>query len=405
MDEAPAGMLSIADPDGREVRAFRAMARQVLSSSVLPLLGEAERTRRFPREAVAAFGRAGLFRQRWHAGEHGDMGRAMLLWEETGRSLASGIGTGLGVHGELSISLLRRYAHTPLAQDVLNGALAGDLVCCTAITEEMAGSDFTALRTELRPDGTSWRVHGDKWFVAAGDAADYILVLAKHDGELAIVIVPREQAVLIKRLPTVGQRSLGTARLAIDARVPDEALLAPPGQGLAAIRWGVFHERLGMTAAMVGGMDAALALAIGRLKERRQFGQTLYRNEALRLRLAELSIQATMVRRTLHSIAACLCVGAHVASAEVGAVKAISARLTEQVMSECLQLVGGRGYLEDETPLAMMWRDARVARFGAGADDPLLAGYAATLREDRELYRAWSDSPILRTAVGEQAHA
>ena len=37
-----------------------------------------------------------------------------------------------------------------------------------------------------------------------------------------------------------------------------------------------------------------------------------------------------------------------------------AARLGERVLSECMHFFGGQGYLEDETPLAEMWRDIRL---------------------------------------------
>ena len=70
----------------------------------------------------------------------------------------------------------------------------------------------------------------------------------------------------------------------------------------------------------------------------------------------------------------------------VAAAKVTAAQLAERMVSDCLQVLGGRGYLEDATPLARMWRDVRLARIGGGTDELMWELVAGGLQGDDELY-------------------
>ena len=49
-------------------------------------------------------------------------------------------------------------------------------------------------------------------------------------------------------------------------------------------------------------------------------------------------------------------------------------------------MLGGRGYLEDMTPLARLWRDVRLGRIGGGTDEMMWELVAGGLQGDDELY-------------------
>ena len=68
------------------------------------------------------------------------------------------------------------------------------------------------------------------------------------------------------------------------------------------------------------------------------------------------------------------------------AVKVTAARLGEEVLSECMHLFGGSGYLTDETPLGRWWRDMKLARVGGGTDEVLWELVAAAMKPDFDGY-------------------
>jgi hypothetical protein len=108
-------------------------------------------------------------------------------------------------------------------------------------------------------------------------------------------------------------------------------------------------------------------------------------HQALRLRLAELSSRLTVLRFSVWTAAQGMAAGA-CGAREAAALKVTAARFAEEAMSECMHLFGGPGYLEDETPLARMWRDARLARLGGGSDEMMWELVASGMSGDAEAY-------------------
>ncbi|SCX28059.1 acyl-CoA dehydrogenase family protein [Mycolicibacterium fluoranthenivorans] len=383
------GPLLVQDRASKDLTAFRSRVRAMVAEHLTPLVPEAEETRNFPRNGVAAMGAEGLFRERWTGGPYGDLGRSVVISEEMGRAGLGGVGAGVSLHFEAATAILRRCAHTPYALEILDRALDGDYICCLATTEQHVGSNIAEVgATTLRPEGDGWRVQGVKWFVSPGSAADGVLVLCRAESGLALALVPRDGFTIVKRLQTSGMRGLGTARLAIDAHVPEDAILAAPGLGLPTATFGLMFERLAIAAGAIGSLELALTLSATHLRRRRSQGAPLYDYQALRLRLADLYSQTALARHALHSVVAGLSVGA-ASLGELAGVKVTIARMAEPIVSECMHIFGGRGYLEDETPMARLWRDLRVGRVGAGVDEVMWELVAGEMPVDDDLYNTW----------------
>jgi len=388
-DQVDLGTLLVQDRASKHLAAYRSRVRALVNTHLVPLVEEAEQTRVFPRQGAAAMGAEGLFRERWTGGPYGDLGRSVVISEEMGRAGLGGVGAGVSLHFEAATAILRRCARTPYALDVLDRALDGQYICCLATTEQHVGSNIADVSaTTLRPEGNGWRVKGIKWFVSPGSAADGVLVLCRAENGLALTLVPREGFTIIKLLQTSGMRGLGTARLSIDAHVSEDAILAAPGLGLPTATFGLMFERLAIAAGAVGSMELALTLASTHLRRRAQRGVPIYEHQALRLRLADLYSQIALARHALHSVVAGLSAGA-TSLGDLAGVKVTIARLAEPIASECMHIFGGRGYLEDETPMARLWRDLRVGRVGAGTDETMWELVAGEMPVDNDLYNRW----------------
>lgn len=388
--EAPAPLLG-RGLDGPDAEAYRAKVAGLLREAVYPLLARSEEERRFPREAVEALGAAGVFRERWH-GEHGDPGKALIFAEELGRAGLGGVGVGLIVQCESLIPILRWFGHGAEIRDLEDALLDGAAVGSIAASEAVGGSDFAAAQTTATADGDGWRIRGQKWFSGPAGAADFSLILCRLEGAqsifgppLAVAVVDREQFE-VRQLKTWGCRSLQTSRLAIDAHIPRDRLLASDGRGFHALTWGLTYERLAGAAQALGTADTAIRLATAHLHRRRQFGVPLYEQQALRLRLSALAAETMLARQGTHAIASRFSKPDRRTIREVAGVKVTAARLAERVVSECMHMFGGAGFLEDETPLARLTRDVRLARLGGGSDEIMWELFARTLEVDDALY-------------------
>ena len=88
------------------------------------------------------------------------------------------------------------------------------------------------------------------------------------------------------------------------AAAPRLRVVARAGTGLAAISWGLAHERMSIAGQVASSCQRVLGITHARMMRRRQFGVTLFEHQALRMRMADLQARVDLLRHGLHGIAA-----------------------------------------------------------------------------------------------------
>jgi alkylation response protein AidB-like acyl-CoA dehydrogenase len=371
--------------DETDTGAYAALLADVFDAKVTAWTAEAEATERFPRALIEYLGARGVFREKWSDRAQPDVAKLVELAFALGRLGSGGIGVGVSLH-DSAIAILRRFARSEYLSTICTQAIAGEAVLCIGASEESGGSDLQIVETEIRSRADGFDVRGVKKFVSLSPIADHIIVVARsmdHDpasrhGNVALVAVPTAQVSVATPYRTVGAGPLDTAAVEIDTWVPGDALIARAGTGLAAISWGLAHERMSIAGQVASSCDRALGITLARMMHRRQFGQTLFEHQALRMRMADLQARVDLLRHALRGIAA----QGRLDLREAAAVKVSAARLGEEVISECMHIFGGAGYLVDETPLGRWWRDMKLARVGGGTDEVLWELVAAGMKPD-----------------------
>lgn len=364
---------------------YRELLARSFDDQVLAWTAEAEAQQRFPRELIEHLGARGVFSQKWGAGLLPDVAKLVELALALGRLSSAGIGVGVSLH-DSAICVLRRFGKSDYLKDICERAIRGQAVLCIGASEESGGSDLQIVRTEISSRDGGFDVRGIKKFVSLSPIADQIMVVARsvdHDstskhGNVALVAVPTAQLSVQRPYNKVGAGPLDTAAVHIDTWVPADALVARAGTGLAAISWGLAHERMSIAGQIAASCQRAIGITLARMMTRRQFGHTLFEHQALRLRMADLQARVDLLRHGLNGIAA---QGRLDLRAAAG-IKVTAARLGEEVISECMHIFGGSGYLVDETPLGSWWRDMKLARVGGGTDEVLWELVAAGMAPD-----------------------
>ncbi|MCK0174834.1 mycobactin biosynthesis acyl-ACP dehydrogenase MbtN [Mycolicibacterium sp. F2034L] len=356
---------------------------------------DAEATEHFPRALIEHLGRSGVFAEKWGDGQHPDVAKLVDLAIRLGGLGSAGIGVGVSLH-DSAIAILRRFGRSDHLRGICEAAIRGDAVLCIGASEESGGSDLQIVGTEMRSARDGFEVRGVKKFVSLSPIADHIMVVARsvdHDatsrhGNVAVIAVPTSQVEVQAPYRKVGAGPLDTAAVHIDTWVPADALVARAGTGLAAISWGLAHERLSIAGQVAGASQRVIGITLARMMKRRQFGHTLFEHQALRMRMADLQARVDMLRYALSGIAA----EGRLDLRSAAAMKVTAARLGEEVLSECMHIFGGSGYLTAETPLGRWWRDMKLARVGGGTDEVLWELVAAAMRPDYEAYAEMIDS-------------
>jgi alkylation response protein AidB-like acyl-CoA dehydrogenase len=300
-----------ATTDAPPTEDYSELLERVFDDRVIKWTAEAEETERFPRELIEYLGESGVFAQKWGDSQQQDVATVIELARKLGKLGSAGIGVGVGLH-DSAIAILRRFGKSDYVKDIAEKAISGEAVLCIGASEESGGSDLQIVGTEVRSVRGGFEVKGIKKFVSLSPIADHVIAVARsvdHDpnskhGSVVVVAVPLAQCEIQTPYRKVGAGPLDTAAVHIDTWVPADALVARAGIGLAAISWGLAQERMSVAGLISTSAQRVIGITLARMMTRRQFGQTLYEHQALRLRIADLQARVDMLRYALDGIAA-----------------------------------------------------------------------------------------------------
>ncbi|MEE2775977.1 MAG: acyl-CoA dehydrogenase family protein [Acidobacteriota bacterium] len=265
-----------------------------------------------------------------------------------------------------------RAAQGELRAAYLVPVLAGTKRGAFAFTEPQEAHHPTAA---LR-DGEDLVVHGSKAYVTGGADADFYttLVRVREDGDrpsgTAMLIIDREsQGVNIEE----AFESLdGSHHVSIhfhDTRVPASHVVGEIGEGMPRALRNIGEVRLALAARATGICMWALDFLANHLQQPHRSGKPLGERESIRLRYADLRIEAMAARSLLYRTAR-LEDSSENSINEVIATKVFCTETVGRVVDGAIQMVGGRGLVVGH-PLERLYRQVRALRLTEGASDLL----------------------------------
>ncbi|MFE3757742.1 acyl-CoA dehydrogenase family protein [Nocardia tengchongensis] len=376
----------MSDSTGSDLAEYLRLLEEVFDADYLALVESAEREGRFPRQLIEKLGTAGVFRSKWSSARHIDLPKLVALSERLGGLGSFSVSVGVTLH-DSAIAVLRRFGESDYLREIADRAVEGTAIVCLGASEARGGSDLQNAESVAVPTATGYRLRGAKKFVSLSTVADFIILVvrvvsdpdADESGEVALFVVEADKVEIGEPYAKLGAAFLDTAPVEFDLEVPAEAMLARPGTGLAALSWALGSERLSVAAQVVGACDLALGVTVSQLMRRTQFGKTLFEHQALRLRFADLQARLDVLRYALRGLAASR---TPLSIRTASGFKVTAVRFGEEVMSECLHVFGGAGYLSGVAPVERWWREMKLGRIGGGADEVLWELVAAGMRPD-----------------------
>jgi alkylation response protein AidB-like acyl-CoA dehydrogenase len=105
------------------------------------------------------------------------------------------------------------------------------------------------------------------------------------------------------------------------------------------------------------------------MSERKAFGKTINKFQALRHSVANMASEIEMSKEFNYSIVYRLNKGQYVVK-EATMAKLTATKIADEVIYQCLQMLGGYGYMEDY-PMARLFRDSRLGPIGGGTSEIL----------------------------------
>jgi acyl-CoA dehydrogenase len=294
----------------------------------------------------------------------------------------------LPLHNAVVAPYLIEYATEEQRHRWLPGVVSGETVLAIAMSEPAAGSDLQGIKTTARRAGDHYVINGQKTFISNGLHASLIVVAAKTDASagakgVSLFVVETERVEGFKRgrlLEKLGQEGRDTTELFFsDMRVPAQNLLGGvEGRGFRMLMEKLPQERLVIGWQAMGMIEAALALTLDYVLERKAFGGTLFDLQNTQFKLAECKTLATVAKTFLYHCTERL-LEKKLDAATASMAKLFVTETQGKIIDECLQLFGGYGYML-EYPIAEMYKDARAYRIYGGANEVMKVLIARSLQ-------------------------
>jgi len=356
---------------------LRLHIRKFLEKEVQPHLDEWEE-KTFPDSIFRRFGELGFLGLRYppeYGGQGGDYFSALVLSEEMARIASGGLGMAVAVQTEMATPPVFKFGTEEQKRKWLAPAIRGEQIAALAITEPDAGSDVAAITTVARRDGDHFVVNGRKIFITNGARCHWALVVAKgdrergHSGFNLLLIEKGTPCFQVTRtLQKLGMHSSDTAELLFeDCRVPAANLIGEEGEGFKNLMWELQGERMITAAGAIAGAARVFEYTMDYARNRQAFGQPISQFQVIKHKLVDMGTKIAAIQAFVYQTAKRWDEGEYPVR-EVSQAKLLATQVACEVADEAIQILGGHGYMR-EFPVERAWRDARLARIGAGTDE------------------------------------
>jgi acyl-CoA dehydrogenase len=343
-----------------------ALGRDVLA----PIAGRGQ-PGKVNRELVAALSSHGLVPQVLEAGREVPALTLCLVREGLARYSTQAETAfalqGLGAHPILAAG------RTEIVDTWIPRVSSGEAVAAFALTEPDAGSDVGALSLAAEPDGSGFRLSGEKVFISNAPDADIYTVFARTTAGagargITAFAVPRDSRGLTgEAIPFVADHPIG--RLRFDG-VPVAAaqVLGEVDHGFRVAMRTLDLFRPSVGACAVGMAQAALDAAVTYAAERQAFGGPLSALQGVSHQLADVATRLQASRLLVHSAAAAHDAGI-TPNTEAAAMAKLFATETAMLAIDVAIQVHGARALERGHLLEHLYRDVRGTRIYEGASE------------------------------------
>ncbi|GAQ48406.1 TPA: acyl-CoA dehydrogenase family protein [Flavobacterium psychrophilum] len=358
---------------------FRKSLQDFLQKEVVPHIEKWEKIGTIERFIWKKFGDMGYFGLKCpeaYGGLNLDLFYTVIFLEELQKIKSSGFAAAMWAHAYLAMTHLNAEGSERIKQEYLVPSILGEKIGALCVTEPFGGSDVAGMRTTAVKQGNKFIINGSKTFITNGIYADYYVVAAKTSPELgnkgiSIFLVDTNlKGITATKLDKLGWRASDTAEIAFDnVEIPEENLMGEQGKGFPYIMQHFAFERLIMAINAHARAEYAIEYTINYMSQREAFGTTINKFQALRHTIVEHATEIEHCKIFNYAASARLDQGEYVVK-EATMAKLKSTKVADLAIYDCLQMLGGYGYME-EYPLARLLRDSRLGPIGGGTSEIL----------------------------------
>ncbi len=370
-----------------KIAEVRAHARAAVEAVVMPHAREIGTTEEsvdsFPWKAFRGMADEGLFAAPFARPHGSGFDQPMLATCTVTEEIAYHSSSMAGVYDGQCILTPQAlsFASAEVQELLVPRLISGQSVFSFATTEPDASSDLSveSMQTVLTATDGGYFVNGRKRWITNSVVADWAAVLCRDGEAMTMVLIDMKNTKGIRvGAPDLkmGHRGQLTADIVFDnAFVSSGYVLGARGGGLAVALSCLTRGRIGIAAAGVGVAQAALDLAVERLRTRHAFGGPLGKLQYWQFKMAERATEIECSRTLYQKAATRLDAEGGSAEPEAAMAKAYATRVAVDTVRDSLQIHGGYGFARqvsetgESVRLEELYRDAKILEIFEGANE------------------------------------
>ena len=348
-------------------------AEQYISPGVI----DRDQKSTFPKSQIRKLGELGymgmMIPSKWGGSELDTISYVIAMEEIAAVELATS--TIMSVNNSLVCQVLNDFGTEQQKERYLKSLASGKKLGAYCLSESQSGSDASNITTIAKKRGRDFFISGSKNWVTNGINSDILIVFCLTDAKLkkkgisAFIIDKNTEGISLgKKEDKLGLRASDTCQIFFDScRVSSNNLLGKKGEGLKIALNTLSGGRIGIAAQSVGLARSALEKAIKYSKERVQFEKSISQFGAIKNKISELATDIEAARMLVWKAAYLKDNGQNYVK-ESSMAKLFSSNIAMKAASECVQIHGGYGYIQ-EYGVERLMRDAKITQIYEGTSE------------------------------------
>ncbi|WP_085992096.1 acyl-CoA dehydrogenase family protein [Oceanobacillus senegalensis] len=362
----------------KEQQMIQATVRDFADKVIRPRAIEIDKEGRFPIDIFKQMGNLGLlglpFPEKY-GGSGGDTISYALSVEEIG-SVCGSTGLSYAAAVSLGASPIYYFGTEEQKQKYLKPLTREGKLASFGLTEPNAGSDAGGTKTTAIREKDELVINGEKCFITNASYADTLIVTAvtgknkQGKNTISSIIIPTDTKGLSisSNYDKMGVRGSDTAEIVLEnVRVPIENILGDPDKGFHQFLYTLDGGRISIAALGVGIAQASLDKALQYAKERKQFGKSISKFQAIQFKLADMAMEVELARNIVYK-AAWLKDQGKPFRKEAAYAKLFATETATRCANQAIQILGGNGYMR-EYEVERYLRDAKLLEIGEGTSE------------------------------------
>ena len=360
---------------------LRQRVREFAQAEIAPLADSIDRSDTVPHEVWNKIGEQnllGLTIPKKYGGAELSYLDHVIVTEELSRASGT-VGFSYAAHSNICVDNLYKHGTEAQRQKYLPPLIAGEYLGALAMSEPNAGSDVVgSMSCHAEKKGDVWVANGTKRWITNGPDAGVLIVYMrtadkKEAGSRSITAFLVERGMkgftAGEKIDKLGMRGAGNCELYFDnCEIPESHVLGEVNQGVSVLMSGLNSERLILCGGPLGIMQAAMDVVLPYAHERVQFDQPIGNFQMIQAKLADMYTHLQASRSLVYSIGERFSNEDRSIGRDVAAACLFSSQSSVQVALDAIQIMGGRGYRNDEIPGRLL-RDAKIYEIGGGTNE------------------------------------